>query len=119
MIKLREDEKGQLQVSEEVIAIIANNAALEIQGVVNNNYNLAKRLWGKKKILKDIKIDFSGEEKINIFMNISIDFGYKIPEVMQEVQKNVKISIENMTGLTVEQIDLNITGINLTKKESK
>jgi uncharacterized alkaline shock family protein YloU len=119
MIKLREDETGQLQVSNEVIAIIANNAALEIQGVVDNNYNLKKRFLGKKKILKNIKIDFIDDNKIKIAMNITIDFGYKIPDVMQLVQKNIKTSIENMLGLVAEQIDLNITGINIAKEEKK
>ena len=37
---------------------------------------------------------------------------YSIPEISEQVQEKVKTTIENMTGLHVTDINVNIAGVN-------
>ena len=38
-------------------------------------------------------------------------YGYSIPKTSHAVQDRVKSSIENMTGLTVQEVNIKIVGV--------
>jgi uncharacterized alkaline shock family protein YloU len=44
-----------------------------------------------------------------------IGFGYPIPETSRLVQEKVKNSVETMTGLTVEDINIRVAAVNMSK----
>ncbi len=44
MVMIKDDESGQVQISDDVIAIIANTAALEVEGVVTTHSGIAEIL---------------------------------------------------------------------------
>ena len=126
MIVLKENESGKVEISEDVIAIIANNSAVEIDGVasIENGFaNGIAEMLGKKGISKGVKIDVDRENsKIRLMISLSVKFGYKIPEVMFKVQEKIKSSIETMTGLCVTQININVLNIifeTVNKNKSK
>ena len=126
MIVLKENESGRVEISDDVIAIIANNSALEIDGVasIENGFaNGIAEMLGKKGISKGVKIDVDRENsKIRLMISLSVKFGYKIPEVMFKVQEKIKSSIETMTGLCVTQININVLNIifeTVNKNKSK
>jgi len=120
MITLRENEDGQVQISEDVIAVISNTVALEFKGVaaIGNNFadGIAEML-GKKNLSKGVKIEIIDNSQVKVSLNLSVRFGYKIPDLMFEVQKKIKSSIEDMTGLCVTQININVTSINFDKEK--
>lgn len=109
---------GQIQIADEVIAIIAGIAAIEVEGIAgmagNHSGDLVAEVLGRKNLSKGVKITV-GQKDVSVELNIIIEFGIKIPKVALEVQKRVKNAVETMTGLTVTEINLNIMGIHFAK----
>lgn len=120
MITLKENESGQVQISEDVIAVIANTTALDFKGVaaIGNSFadGIAEML-GKKSFSKGVKVEVINDSNIKVSLSLSVRFGYKIPDLIFEVQKKIKSSIEDMTGLCVVQININVTSISFEKEK--
>ena len=102
--KLYEKEKiGEVQIADEVVAIIAGLAATEVEGVDSMAGNITNELVGKlgmKNLSKGVKVDVT-EEHVSADLSLNIRYGYSIPSVSEQVQEKVSTAIENMTGLTV------------------
>ena len=72
---------------------------------------ISEVLSGKKNLAKGIKVD-KDEEKVKIDVNIIVEYGSRIPDVAFEIQNRVKKSVESMTGLKVEEVNVNVQGVN-------
>lgn len=68
-------------------------------------------VFGKKSYTKGIKVD-NTEKGLKIDVNIIVEYGARIPDVAYEIQNKVKNSIENMTGLKIEEVNVHIQGVN-------
>ncbi len=114
--KVYEKEKiGEVQIADEVVAIIAGLAATEIDGVGSMAGNITNELVGKlgmKNLSKGVKVDVT-EEHVSVDLSLNIKYGYQIPDVSAKVQERVKTAIENMTGLTVLDVNVRIAGVNM------
>lgn len=111
-------EIGNLNISNDVLSTIANIAALEITGVTAMSSGLADGIvekFGKKPLGKGIKVDTKEDETI-IDIFLVVNYGVSIPDVAEEVQENVKRSIEAMTGLKVTQVNIHVQGVQLKKE---
>ena len=101
--KLYEKDKiGEVQIADEVVAIIAGLAATEVEGVDSMAGN----------ITKGVKVDVT-EEHVSVDLSLNIRYGYNIPAVSEQVQEKVSSAIENMTGLTVLDVNIKIAGVNM------
>lgn len=113
---LNEDAgEGTVSIADDVVAMIAALASAEVEGVGTKADNITNELMsrvGMKKQAKGVKVVVA-EDKVNVDLSITIDYGYNIPETCQNVQKKVKNAIENMTGLEVEVVNIRISGINM------
>lgn len=112
-------EMGAIRIADEVVSTVAGLAAIEVEGVANLSggwgTDLAEKL-GRKNFGKGIKVEVVEEEtKIDIFL--VVEFGYPIPEVAENVQKEVKTAVEVMTGLTVTAINIHIVSVQMNKTE--
>ncbi len=114
--KLYEKEKiGEVQIADEVVAIIAGLAATEVEGVDSMAGNITNELVGKlgmKNLSKGVKVDVT-EEHVSADLSLNIRYGYSIPSVSEQVQEKVSTAIENMTGLTVLDVNVKIAGVNM------
>lgn len=114
--KLYEKEKiGEVQIADEVVAIIAGLAATEVEGVDSMAGNITNELVGKlgmKNLSKGVKVDVT-EEHVSVDLSLNIRYGYNIPSVSEQVQERVSTAIENMTGLTVLDVNVKIAGVNM------
>ncbi|MGL5434086.1 MAG: Asp23/Gls24 family envelope stress response protein [Lachnospiraceae bacterium] len=114
--KVYEKEKiGEVQIADEVVAIIAGLAATEVDGVGSMAGNITNELVGKlgmKNLSKGVKVDVT-EEHVSVDLSLNIKYGYQIPEVSAKVQDKVKTAIENMTGLIVLDVNIRIAGVNM------
>ena len=114
--KLYEKEKiGEVQIADEVVAIIAGLAATEVEGVDFMAGNITNELVGKlgmKNLSKGVKVDVT-EEHVSADLSLNIRYGYNIPSVSEQVQEKVSTAIENMTGLTVLDVNVKIAGVNM------
>lgn len=107
------EEVGQVQVADEVVAVIAGLAALEVEGVAKMSGNITNEIvskLGMKKLSKGVKLNISGEE-VEVTLNLVLNYGVSIPKTSEEVQDKVKNAIETMTGLTVSEVNIRIAGI--------
>ena len=114
--KLYEKEKiGEVQIADEVVAIIAGLVATEVEGVDSMAGNITNELVGKlgmKNLSKGVKVDVT-EEQVSVDLSLNIRYGYSIPSVSEQVQEKVSTAIENMTGLTVLDVNVKIAGVNM------
>ena len=99
---------GEVQIADEVVAIIAGLAATEVEGVGSMAGNITNELVGKlgmKNLSKGVKVD--------------IESGYNILETSKTVQEKVKAAIENMTGLVVSDVNVRIASVEMEKEKTK
>lgn len=125
VVELEEEIKTEnegIQISNDVVAVIAGVAVSEVQGVYGMAGGFAGGISevfsGKKNMAKGIKVDVEGD-KAKIDVNIIVEYGSRIPDVAFEIQNRVKKSVENMTGLKVEEVNVHVQGVNTdtAKKE--
>ena len=118
--KVYEKEKiGEVRIADEVVAIIAGLAATEVEGVDSMAGNITNELVGKlgmKNLSKGVKVDVT-EEHVSVVLSLNLKYGYSIPAVCETVQEKVKNAIENMTGLTVLEVNIKIAGVSLEDKK--
>ena len=112
--EIKTDNEG-IQISNDVVAVIAGVAVSEVQGVSGMSGGFAggitEVLSGKKNLAKGIKVEINeGIAKIDV--NIIVEYGSRIPDVAFEIQNRVKKSVENMTGLKVEEVNVHVQGVN-------
>ena len=92
--KIESDENlGEVQIADEVVAIIAGLAAMEVEGVSSMAGNATRELiakLGMKSLSKDTTL---------------------------KVQEKVKAAIENMTGLTVADVNIRVAGVDMPEEE--
>ena len=111
------DAIGEVRIADEVVAIIAGLAATEVDGVDSMAGNITNELVGRlgmKNLSKGVKVDVT-EEHVSVDLSLNIKYGYNIPDVSEKVQDKVKSAIENMTGLTVLDVDIRIAGVNVAE----
>lgn len=109
---------GEVQIADEVVAIIAGLAATEVKGVSAMSGNMTNELVGKlgmKNLSKGVKVLVS-PEAVSVDMALTLDYGYGIPETAKQVQEKVKLAIENMTGLQVSEVNIRIAGVNIVRE---
>ena len=112
------DQIGEVQIADEVVAIIAGLATTEVEGVDSLAGHMSNELIGKlgvKNLSKGVKVDVT-EEHVSVNISLNIKYGYSIPTVCEKVQDKVKTAIENMTGLTVLDVNIKIAGVNVVEQ---
>ncbi|WP_461812436.1 Asp23/Gls24 family envelope stress response protein [Faecalimonas sp.] len=113
---IQSDENlGEVKIADEVVAIIAGLAAMEVDGVASMAGNATRELIGKlgmKTLSKGVKVDVL-EGIVTVCMNLNLKYGYSIKEISGRVQEKVKTAIENMTGLTVADVNIRIAGVEM------
>ena len=107
------DFKGDIKISDSVVASIAGLAASEIEGVDSLSGNLTNEIvakFGIKNNSKGVKLEINqGSVIADIYVNVI--YGFSIPDVSAKVQEKVKQAIESMTGLTVVGVNVRVVGI--------
>jgi len=113
---------GKISIADEVIATIAGTAAMEIDGVAfmsaGNISGIAERL-GKKNFSKGVRIEISEENEVSVELHLVAKSAYKLPEVSEKVQDRVKTAVETMTGLSVSQVNVYVSGLVTERTEGR
>ena len=121
-IVLNEGENN-IEISDDVVAVIAGMAASEVSGVAEMAGGFAggisEVLSGKKNLAKGIKVEILDNKETRIDVNIIVEYGARIPDVAFEIQKRVKKSVENMTGLSVLEVNVHVQGVSTLQVEEQ
>jgi uncharacterized alkaline shock family protein YloU len=106
-------QQGLIRISDDVVATIAGLAALETPGVAamsgGISEDLAKRLSGRNA-QKGVSVEV-GQVEAAIDLRIVVKYGIPIQEVGRQLQDNVREAVENMTGLTVVEVNVKVEGV--------
>ena len=112
-------ELGNIRIADDVVKTIAAKAAADVEGV----YKLAggvvdevSRILGKKRPTNGVKVEV-GEVECNIEIYIIVKYGYKIPEVAEEVQKNVLEEVSRLSGLKVVEVNVYVQNVKMEEIE--
>lgn len=108
-----DDNIGEVQIADDVVAMIASLATTEVEGVSAMAGNITNELMSKvgmKNLTKGVKVEMANGE-VSVDLAVTMEFGYNIPATCQTVQSKVKTAIENMTGLTCTNVNIRIAGV--------
>lgn len=111
-------EAGNIKISDEAIATIASiaaksvNAVLDLDGGTMSGFS---EMIGVKNESKGVKVEMNADT-VSVDVNLIVAFGEDIAGTAAEVQEKVKDAIENMTGLTVDRVNVSVNSVKLRGK---
>lgn len=94
---------NKLKISPEVITTIIDLAAVDVMG---QNARKGRGKW------INMTCDDTG---MKVDLTISVKPGVKVPELCTQLQMKVKNAVENMTSITVDEVNISIVQMNLEK----
>lgn len=121
MLKTNRSELGVMKITDEVLAMVAGIATLEVEGVAAMSGNLAggiAEMLGRKNLTKGIKLEESGEG-LRIEVKIIVEFAVNIPRLTGEIQQQVSERVERITGARVAAVNVNIESLHLPEDEEE
>ena len=113
-----DENLGEVKIADEVVAIIAGLAAMEVDGVSSMAGNATSELIGKlgmKSLSKGVKVDVL-DGIVTVSLALNLKYGYSIKDITTKVQEKVKAAIENMTGLDVADVNIRIAGVDVPEE---
>ena len=110
------DDAEDIMITDEVIAIVAGAAATEVETVAGMSTGIAGGIveaLGRKNPTKGVKIEMrDGRAVIDLF--VIVRYGHKISDIAWEIQEKVKETVENMTGVMVDSVNIHVQGIDFS-----
>jgi len=113
--------EGQISVAENVVQKIAGKACREIAGVHAMGTGgtrafgaVRERIPGSTgpNVAQGVGVEV-GEKEAAIDLDIVVDYGVAIAELGRSIQRNVKQSVERMTGLRVVEVNIAVDDVYL------
>ena len=112
-----QEQKGSINISEDVIVSLVKGAVSEIDGVsgLSNaaGAELAE-LIGIKTVNKGLKVTFENET-IVIDVIINVSYGCSIVAVAKEVQEKILTLVQSTTGIEKAKVNVHVAGISFDK----
>ena len=71
---------------------------------------------GMKTLSKGVKVDVL-EGIVTVSLALTLKYGYSLVSVSNKVQEKVKAAIENMTGLTVADVNIRVMGVDVPEED--
>jgi len=105
---------GKVNIADDVIGVIGSIAAAEIEGIKALSGSFSEEMMeivGKKNFNKGVRVEMD-DNVVLIELSVIVDYGTKIHIIAKEVQENVKLAIESMTGFKVSAVNVFVEGIN-------
>jgi uncharacterized alkaline shock family protein YloU len=112
---------GKVEISPEVIEVIAGIAASDVEGVASMRGNFASGVvekLGRKSHGKGVKVELT-EDGISIDVYVLMKYGISIPDVAQNIQDSIRQALLNMTALEASDINVFVVGVQFESKEKQ
>ena len=114
-------DQGRISVAQSVVQKIAGMACREISGVHRMGTStgrafgaLRERIPGSSgpNVAQGVGVEV-GETQAAIDLDIVVEYGVSIADLGRSIQRNVKQSVERMTGLEVVEVNVNVDDVYL------
>lgn len=112
MNKPKSVNTNHLKISEDVIAKIvevAVNDVKDVKGISKSKPDVLSILT-KSDCKSDVNVNVNGDS-VEVTLGINVDSNCKVKYVAEKVQQKIKDEIQNMTGIIVTKINVNIDRI--------
>ncbi|WP_372636592.1 Asp23/Gls24 family envelope stress response protein [Cohnella sp.] len=112
-------ENGKIDVADQVIAVVAGSAALDCYGLVGMASRKGLKdgiaeLLGRENLSRGVEVRHEGEQ-VHLDLYVIVSYGTKISEVAHNIQSKVKYVLEEVVGLRVDQVNVNVQGVRILK----
>ncbi len=116
-----EKSDGTVRISEDVIAQIATQALLKVNGVQPANPGIVANLRIGKKTSGGVRITVEEGEVPSVVVDayISTKYGLRIPDIAWDVQESIKKTLEQFTGYNVKGVNVFVQGVFFDQDQSK
>lgn len=111
----QQQDKGSVQISEDVIAEIVAHAACEVEGVAGLNSKPGAdiaELLGKKNWGRGVKVSILDDDAVVIECNITVSYGQNVVTVAKAVQDAITNALESLAVIQISAVNVNVCGIN-------
>ncbi len=106
---------GKITIADDLVASIAGYAAVENYGIVGMNSKKAGdslvELFGKDNLRRGVKVTVVSPDAVDIDLYVTLEYGVSLPAVARNTKSNVKYRVEEMTGLTVNHVNVHVENI--------
>ena len=113
-------EKGNVSISEDVIAVMVSAAISEIEGVASFSTAIGAdiaELLSRKGTNRGVRVsEDNGSTVLDVM--VMVRYGYNVAEVAQKVQTEVASNMEAVTGMQVK-VNVHVTGVAFEKTDMK
>ncbi|MDO4218930.1 MAG: Asp23/Gls24 family envelope stress response protein [Synergistaceae bacterium] len=107
------NEVGQITVSEDVIMSVAIDTLSKVTNVKPSTSGFMSDLYHGKKTSSGVRVfcEEAGKCVIRIDVFVLVKYGLRIPDVCWDVQEGIKTRVEEVTGLSVDSVNIYVQGI--------
>jgi uncharacterized alkaline shock family protein YloU len=118
---------GQISVAEGVVQKIAGKACREISGVHSMGTGSARTFGALREripgssgpnVAQGVGVEV-GETEAAVDLDIVVEYGVGIAELGRSIQRNVKQSVERMTGLRVVEVNVAVDDVYLADPDDE
>ena len=120
-------DQGRISVAQNVVQKIAGMACREISGVHRMGTStgrafgaIRERIPGSSgpNVAQGVGVEV-GETQAAIDLDIVVEYGVSIADLGKSIQRNVKQSVERMTGLEVVEVNVNVDDVYLPSDDQQ
>jgi uncharacterized alkaline shock family protein YloU len=115
-----ETSQGKTVVADTVVTKIAGMATREVNGVYGFGGGAARALGAVRERIPGARASSSqgvsvevGERQAAIDLTIVVEYGVAIVELARAIRRNVISAIEQMTGLEVVEVNINVVDLHM------
>jgi uncharacterized alkaline shock family protein YloU len=111
------NDYGNIDISNDVIATVVGSKVVECYGIVGMASKQQVRdgiaeILGRENYAKGIVIH-SANDSINVDMYVIVSYGIKISEVASNVQATVKYTLEQSLKVKINAINIHVQGLRI------
>lgn len=104
-----------LHINQDVIAQIITNSVTEIEGVygVAPVMKTPRQIWLRQESMGNIRIGLV-DDVLSVSIGVILEGGTRAVSAAEQIQEQVKSSVQNMLGLTVAKVNVTICGVHFS-----
>ncbi len=115
-----ESTQGRTEIADGVVAKIAGLAAREVHGVAGFGTSAARAFGaiteriagGRSSATQGVSVEV-GERQAAIDVTVVVEYGVPITELARAIRRNVIGAVEQMTGLQVVEVNVEVVDLHL------
>ena len=115
-----ESTKGRTTIADGVVAKIAGLAAREVDGVHGFGTSAARAFGaiteripgGRSSSAQGVSVEV-GERQAAVDLTIVVEYGVAIADLSRAIRRNVIAAVQQMTGLEVAEVNVNVVDLHL------